>query len=95
MVEPYNSSLAGLGVAICWIASEQSARVLNFVPPPPRSFQCPDEGDRVKLRRGGAGSGLPACLSGWSELVENYGKGSLADALEPARRLARDGVSIG
>lgn len=94
VVEPYNSGLAGLGVAICWIASESRARVLNFVPPPPLGFQRPHDEDRAKLRRGGPGSGLPMCLAGWSELVECYGKGSLADALEPAIRLARDGFPL-
>src|SRR5215203_1501631 len=38
VVEPYMSSLAGLGLATCYVAKEQRVRTLDFVPRVPGNF---------------------------------------------------------
>src|SRR5882724_8693972 len=38
VVEPYMSSLAGLGLATCWVAAERRIKVLDFVPRVPQHF---------------------------------------------------------
>ncbi|MFB9264921.1 gamma-glutamyltransferase [Bradyrhizobium erythrophlei] len=91
VVEPYSSGLAGCGIAICYVAAEDRIRVLNFVPSFPRAFDFASIDDRFSIRRGGYGTGLPACLAGWAELVRKYGKLPFSDTLSPAIRLAREG----
>ena len=39
VVEPFMSSLAGLGVATCWINAEQRVRCLDFTPNVPFDFK--------------------------------------------------------
>lgn len=91
VVEPYMSSLAGMGLATCWIAKEQKVRTLDFVPKIPSKFPVEKFSKREQLQRGPASVGVPGNLAGWTELQRTYGKLSLADAFAPAIRLARDG----
>ena len=39
VVEPFMSSLAGLGVATCWISAEKRVRCLDFTPSVPFDFK--------------------------------------------------------
>ncbi|MCC8965367.1 gamma-glutamyltransferase [Bradyrhizobium sp. Pear76] len=94
VVEPYNSGLAGMGIAICYVAAEDRIRVLDFVPAFPRGFDFASTDERMSLRRGGYGTGLPGCLAGWAELGHRYGNMTLADTLVPAINLARDGFPL-
>lgn len=94
VVEPYNSGLAGMGTAICYVAADDRIRVLEFVPAFPEGFGFSSSADRMSLRRGGGGTGLPGCLAGWAELVRRYGNMTLADTLVPAIKLASDGFPL-
>ena len=58
VVEPFMSSLAGMGSAIMWVAAEQRVRVLDFVPPVPESFPLERFSQRSDLARGAGGRDL-------------------------------------
>lgn len=94
VVEPYMSSLAGMGLATCWVAKEQRVRTLNFVPRIPAGFPVERFTSRDQLQRGAMSVGLPGNLAGWTELLRAHGRMSLADAFAPAIRLARDGYPV-
>ncbi len=94
VVEPYMSSLAGMGLATCWMAKEKRVRTLNFVPRIPSKFPVETFSRREQLARGSAAVGVPGNLEGWMELQATYGKLELADAFAPAVRLARDGFPV-
>ena len=94
VVEPYMSSLAGMGLATCWIAREARVRTLNFVPRLPAAFPVERYSKREDLARGSESVGLPGNLAGWSELIGSYGTLKLADVFAPAIRLARDGFPV-
>jgi gamma-glutamyltranspeptidase/glutathione hydrolase len=91
VVEPYMSSLAGMGLACCWIASEKKVRSLNFVSPIPSKFPVGKYTKREDMQRGGHAVGTPSNLAGWAELNRKHGKLKLGDCLQPAIVLARDG----
>lgn len=94
VVEPFMSSFAGLGSATCWVAAENRVRALDFVPPVPKAFPTDRYTKRDELQRGAQAVGTPGNLAGWAELQRAYGKLSLADALAPAIRIARDGFAM-
>ena len=91
VVEPFMSSLAGMGLATCWVASENRVRTLNFVPPVPRQFPYKKYARREEMQRGSHAVGTPGNLAGWAELNKRHGKLSLGDCLQPAIIAARDG----
>lgn len=94
VVEPYMSGLAGMGLATCYIASEQRVRSLDFVPRIPETFPVEKFRVREDVQRGALSVGCPGNLAGWSELVRAYGKKTLKDAFVPAIELARDGFPL-
>jgi gamma-glutamyltranspeptidase / glutathione hydrolase len=94
VVEPFMSGLAGLGMATCYVAREKRVRSLDFAPPLPSRLPVERFTKRQDLQRGAMAVGTPGNLAGWAELVRAYGKKSLADALQPAITLARDGFAL-
>ncbi len=92
--EPFMSGLAGTGYATMWVAAERRVRVLDFVPPVPRSFPVDRFTSREQLYRGPMSVGLPGNLAGWCTLAQGLGRLPLADLLEPAARLAEGGVAL-
>ena len=94
VAEPFMSGIAGMGVATCYVAAERQVRALDYVTSVPRSFDGSLVQRREQLRRGPLGVGTPGNLAGWCELLAAYGTRSLADVLQPAIRLARDGVPL-
>ena len=94
VVEPFMSSLAGMGLATCWIAAEQRVRTLNFVPPIPANFPYRKYTRREEMQRGSHAVGTPGNLAGWAELNERHGKLSLGDCLQPVIAIARDGYGV-
>jgi gamma-glutamyltranspeptidase/glutathione hydrolase len=60
VVEPFMSSLAGMGLATCWIASEKRVRTLDFVPRVPSKFPVEKFKKREDLARGPYSVGAPA-----------------------------------
>jgi len=94
VVEPFMSSLAGMGLATCWVANESRVRSLDFVTPIPRRFPVDRLTKRDELARGALSVGAPGNLAGWAELNATYGRKTLAQCLAPAIRLARDGFPL-
>ena len=74
VVEPYMSSLAGQGLATCWVAKEQRVRTLNFTPALPEKFAVERYTRREDLQRGPQAAGVPGNLAGWAELMRAHGK---------------------
>ena len=58
VVEPFMSSLAGLGVATCWISSEKRVRCLDFTPNVPFDFKS-NVLTREDTMTGPSASGIP------------------------------------
>ncbi len=94
VVEPYMSSLAGMGFATMWVAAEARVRVLDFVPPVPRSFPVERFHTREQLARGPSAVALPGNLAGWHELQSSYGRLTLEQVLAPAIVLASKGYGV-
>ena len=94
VVEPFMSGLAGLGYATCYIAKTHQVRVLDFVPPVPARLPVARFRQREDLQRGALSVATPGNLAGWAELVRAHGRKSLAEALQPAIRLASDGFGL-
>src|SRR6476469_989822 len=94
VVEPYMSGLAGQGLATCWLAAQRRIKVLDFVPRVPLRFPVERFTTREQLARGPLSVGVPGNLAGWAELVRAHGRKSLAEALQPAIGLARDGFAL-
>ena len=94
VVEPFMSSLAGMGFATVWVAAEQRVRVLDFVPPVPASFPVERFEAREQLVRGPLSIGLPGNLKGWATLSASYGRLPLARVLAPAAAIAEAGFPL-
>jgi gamma-glutamyltranspeptidase / glutathione hydrolase len=94
VVEPYMSSLAGAGLATCWIAKENRVRTLNFTPAIQESFPVERYKRREDLQRGAEAAGVPGNLAGWAELIRAHGKLSFKQAFAPAIKLARGGYPV-
>lgn len=94
VVEPFMSSLAGQGLATCWIAKEKRVRTLNFVPRIPAKFPVDRLSQRSQLARGPVSVGVPGNLAGWAEMMRAYGRLSFKETFAPAIALARDGFPI-
>ena len=94
VVEPYMSSLAGLGLATCYVAKEQKVRTLDFVPRVPAKLPVERFSRREDLQRGPLSVAAPGNFAGWAELVRAYGKKPLGETLQPAIALARDGFAL-
>ncbi|MGO4671007.1 gamma-glutamyltransferase family protein [Bosea sp. 2RAB26] len=94
VVEPFMSSLTGMGSATLWSAAEQRVRVLDFVPPIQASFPAERFTKRAELERGPHAVAVPGNLAGWCELAARYGRKPLSEILAPAIALARDGFAL-
>ena len=94
VVEPFMSSLSGMGSATLWSATERRVRVLDFVPPIQKSFPAERFSQRSDLERGPHAVAMPGNLAGWCELASRYGRKPLSDILAPAIALAQDGFAL-
>ncbi|MEX2504432.1 MAG: gamma-glutamyltransferase [Egicoccus sp.] len=106
VAEPCLSSLGGGGFLLAHPDGRDPVVFDFFVDTPGREVGGDVEPrlDGVTLRFGGAeqvfhvGHGsvaVPGCLAGYLHVHERLGRLPLADAVEPARRLAADGVVLG
>ena len=91
VVEPFMSSLAGIGMATCYVAAAKRLRTLDFVTRVPAQFPAGGFSRDEQPYRGPLACGPPGCLAGWCELVKAHGRKKLPDIFAPAIALARDG----
>lgn len=91
VVEPHLSSLAGAGMATCYVAAEKRVRCLDFSTRVPAKFPAGQFTRREELYRGAMAIGTPGSLAGWCELAKTHGRRKLSELFAPAVALARDG----
>jgi gamma-glutamyltranspeptidase / glutathione hydrolase len=97
VTEPHMTGIGGDMFAIVWLAKEQRLVALNA------SGRAGSLMTRETLTARGFKQGsqqgvlsvtVPGALAGWDILVRTYGKRTLAAALQPAIRYARDGFPV-
>ena len=93
VAEPFMSGLAGLGMAVAWVADEQRVRALDFMTAVPLEFD-PGVSDKDHIFQGAQASAPPGSLAGWARLAADHGTRPLGDLLQPAIELARDGLPV-
>jgi gamma-glutamyltranspeptidase/glutathione hydrolase len=97
VVEPYMTGIGGDLFAMIWSARDRTLTGLNASGRSgslmTRDALLEAGMDRVPLR-GGAPVTVPGALSGWAALLERYGTLTLAQALEPAIRIADEGFPV-
>jgi gamma-glutamyltranspeptidase / glutathione hydrolase len=104
VVQPFSSSVGGVGWATVYDAASGQTDVLRFLGAVPMALDSgrfsPDPSGLVDWRRleGSAspllGSLTPCVVPGWAELLARRGTWSMARALEPAIALAAEGVPV-
>ena len=97
VTEPHMTGIGGDMFAIVWLAREHRLVALNA------SGRAGSLMTRETLvargftpgtQQGAMSVTVPGALAGWDRLLRTYGKRSLADALAPAIRYARDGFPV-
>ena len=73
VVEPYMSGMAGVGVALVCIASEDRTRVLNFSGHTPKAA-APELYDNVSVETGPLAPLVPGNIGGWMMMHREYGR---------------------
>jgi len=97
LVEPHMTGVGGDMFALLWSADEERLVGLNASG---RSGSLmtrevmQERGHTAVPINGAEPITVPGALSGWAALLERYGTISLADALAPAIRLAREGFPV-
>ena len=94
VVEPMMTGIGGDMFAIVWLADEQRMVGLNASGRAGALMtreELVGRGHESMPRSGAETITVPGALAGWQTLLDNYGTISLADALEPAIRMAEGG----
>ena len=97
VVEPHMTGMGGDMFAILWDA--QRHRLVGLDATGKSGSKIDVEQLIAEGAEGVPGDGaravtVPGALSGWSALLESYGTGTIADALQPAIRLADEGFPV-
>ena len=97
VTEPHMAGIGGDMFAIVWLAREHELVALN-ASGRAGSLMTREtliaRGFRPGTQQGAMSVTVPGALAGWDRLLRTYGKRSLADALAPAIRYARDGFPV-
>jgi len=93
VVEPYMSGMAGIGVALIYIASENRTRVLNFSGNAPQAA-TPDIYDDVNVELGPLAPLVPGNIGGWMTMHSEYGKLDRKQLFRRAIEYAAEGVPL-
>ena len=99
IAEPHASGIGGGGFMIIKTADAPEAVMIDYRESAPRRatpdyYYDPERDFDARTSRGPDGVGIPGLVAGAALALENYGTMSLADVLEPAIRLAREGVAV-
>ncbi|WP_018994483.1 gamma-glutamyltransferase [Thioalkalivibrio sp. ALJ2] len=101
VAEPYGSGLGGGGFFLLYDAANDRSVMLDARETAPgeahRDMYLDDDGEVVEglSLDGVLAAGIPGMPAGIDHLSRHYGSLPLGDALEPAIRLAEDGVEVG
>lgn len=93
VAEPYMSGMAGVGVALVYIASENRTRVLNFSGHAPRSA-TPDLYDNVNVEFGPLAPLVPGNIGGWMMMHGEYGRMRRETLFKRAIEYAAEGIAL-
>ena len=97
VTEPHMTGIGGDMFAIVWLAKEQRLVALNASGRAGSLMNretLAARGFRPGSQQGVLSVTVPGALAGWDKLVRTYGKHTLASALQPAIRYARDGFPV-
>lgn len=101
VVEPHMTGVGGDAFALLWSAEEGTLVGLNSSGRAGSGMTLEAIRERFPERfpddvpvRGAHAITVPGALAGWAALLERYGTISLAEALEPAIRIAREGFPV-
>ncbi len=97
VTEPHMTGIGGDMFAIVWLAHEKKLVAINASGRAGslmtrETLQA--RGFRAGSQQGAMSITVPGALAGWDLLVRTHGKGTLAQALQPAIRYARDGFPV-
>jgi len=98
VVEPMMSGMGGYGTILVYSVEEDRARFLNPSGRIPRgvnsdAYRAPTPNYQAN-RRGAKAVSTPGNVNAWAAMSEEYGVLSLAEALEPAAKLAEGGFEL-
>lgn len=99
VVRPASCGIGGGGFMVIWDASKQKAVALDYREQAPAAasrdmFSQPSSGPEPESVRGGRACGIPGNVAGLCHAAETYGSLPLSVLLEPAIRLAKNGVAV-
>jgi len=97
VVEPHMTGMGGDMFALFWSADEERLVGLDASGKAGSLLDADALSEANEGRMPGSGTAsvtVPGAVSGWSALLEKYGTLSLAEALEPARRIAAEGFPV-
>ncbi|MEP3479992.1 MAG: gamma-glutamyltransferase [Fuerstiella sp.] len=99
VVRPASCGIGGGGFMVIWDATEQKAVALDYREQAPAAasadmFAGQNGGPEAGSVRGGKAIGIPGTVFGLCHAAETYGSLPLSVLLEPAIRLAKEGVLI-
>jgi gamma-glutamyltranspeptidase/glutathione hydrolase len=93
VVEPYMSGVGGIGVLLCYVASEKRLRVLNFSGRAPYAAR-PELYTPEEQQVGLLAALVPGNVAGWLTLLDTYGSMERQRVLAPAIAYAEQGVPV-
>jgi gamma-glutamyltranspeptidase/glutathione hydrolase len=102
VTHPRAGNLGGGGFFVIWLAEKKQAVALDFREAAPLAIDAKSfldetgKPDTAKATRTGLGVGVPGSVSGLVTALEKFGSGkfTLATLMEPAIKLAREGVPV-
>lgn len=102
VTHPRAGNIGGGGFFVIWLAEKKQAVALDFREAAPLAIDAKSfldetgKPDTAKATRTGLGVGVPGSVSGLVAALEKFGSGkfTLATLMEPAIKLAREGVPV-
>jgi gamma-glutamyltranspeptidase / glutathione hydrolase len=100
VVEPESSGIGGGGLALVYVAREDRVYAIDFRETATAAatadmFLHDGKPDPRASRCGGLAVAVPGAVKGYAEIARRFGKRKLSALVEPAARLAREGVVVG
>ncbi len=100
VVEPQSSGIGGGGLALVYVAREDRVYAIDFRETAPAGatagmFLRDGKPDPGASRCGGLSVAVPGAVKGYTEIARRFGRRPLSTLVEPAAKLAQDGVPVG
>lgn len=97
--EPFASGIGGGGFMVIHLAERKKTTVINFREKAPAGATPTMYLDKDKVQDAwrkshGLAVGVPGALAGWTYALEKYGTMKLEDVMDPAIRIAEQGIPV-